>query len=502
MARCVSIAARSRAWFVFATLPLIAPALDLASDRWTATDGLGRVLPEAPVVRVPRADATVGIFYFLWLGEHGSEQHRDIGRIFAEHPDARDNPQHPAWGPVGSQHWWGEPAVGYYHSTNETVLRLHARQLAAAGVDTLIFDTSNTFTYQPSWQALGRAFSAERALGNPTPQFCFLTPFGDPKTTVRELYETLYKPGHFRDLWFLWDGKPLILANPDKVEPELRDFFTFRAPQPDYFQGPTRSNQWSWLEVHPQHGFNPDANGRPEQVSVGVAQNAVEGRLGVMSNPKAYGRSFHGGQVPPPAGYDFTGRNCAEQWKRALELDPRFLFITGWNEWTAGRFEQGAQFHGMSPLTFVDTFDQEHSRDIEPMKGGHGDAYYWQMIDGIRRFKGARPPPRLAPGDTAEFRDFAGDAEAAEDVTRITATRRGNALEFAIETRAPATGTNWSLVTSTPGVTETASRDGRVFLTWRSASGTLPASLDSQIRSPTDEAPDGRWRYRLMLPAR
>jgi hypothetical protein len=24
---------------------------------------------------------------------------------------------------------------------------------------------------------------------------------------------------------------------------------------------------------------------------------------------------------------------------------------------------------------FVDQFDQEHSRDIEPMRGGHGDDY-------------------------------------------------------------------------------------------------------------------------------
>ena len=40
------------------------------------------------------------------------------------------------------------------------------------------------------------------------------------------------------------------------------------------------------------------------------------------------------------------------------------------------------------PVMFVDEFDQEHSRDIEPMKGGHGDNYYYQMVDYIRRYKG------------------------------------------------------------------------------------------------------------------
>ena len=30
---------------------------------------------------------------------------------------------------------------------------------------------------------------------------------------------------------------------------------TFRAPQPDYFRGPTQPDMWSWLEVSPQHVF-------------------------------------------------------------------------------------------------------------------------------------------------------------------------------------------------------------------------------------------------------
>ncbi len=44
-------------------------------------------------------------------------------------------------------------------------------------------------------------------------------------------------------------------------------------------------------------------------------------------------------------------------------------------------------------MTFVDEFDAEFSRDIEPMKGGHGDNYYYQMVANIRRYKGVRPIP-------------------------------------------------------------------------------------------------------------
>jgi hypothetical protein len=38
----------------------------------------------------------------------------------------------------------------------------------------------------------------------------------------------------------------------------------------------------------------------------------------------------------------------------------------------------------------VDQFSREFSRDIEPMEGGHGDNYYYQLISNIRRFKGVR----------------------------------------------------------------------------------------------------------------
>jgi hypothetical protein len=115
---------------------------------------------------------------------------------------------------------------------------------------------------------------------------------------------------------------------------EIREFFTFRTGQPSYFTGPTGPDQWSWLEVFPQHVFK-NAAGESEQMSVGVAQNAVDGKLGVLSSPRAHGRSFHAGRQPQKT--DHTGRNFAEQWGRVFEADPQFVFVTGWNEWVAGR---------------------------------------------------------------------------------------------------------------------------------------------------------------------
>ena len=54
----------------------------------------------------------VGLFYFLWLGEHGRNPPRDVSRMLAEDPGLARRPDDPKWGPVGFYHHWGEPLYG------------------------------------------------------------------------------------------------------------------------------------------------------------------------------------------------------------------------------------------------------------------------------------------------------------------------------------------------------------------------------------------------------
>lgn len=540
-------------WLLPSWIP--AATFDLFSDTWVATDGLGRKTPLFPETPAPRANRTVGIFYFLWHGAHIQGGPFDVTKIVAVDPDAMKKPDSPLWGPLHAPHHWGESIFGYYLTRDEAVLRKHAQMLSEAGVDVVIFDVTNQITYRDDYMTLLRVWAHEREIGNPTPQVAFLTPFWAPAKVTRELWRDLYSQGLSRDLWFQWDGKPLILADPalifesqeqakqntpvelkaghtlgqsfrsdlpiesvagrfptwnqstssvtltlrrggpkgeelatkrftnfadntwlrldlekpadpgdyyleasnadgrvgwwshsedqfaggeafvdgalvtgdrtfrlgisDEETKRIRAFFTFRKPQPDYFQGPTQPNMWSWLEVFPQHRFTNSA-GVNEQMSVGVAQNAVNGRLGSMSEPGAHGRSFHNGATdrrPDAARYGF---NVQEQWEHALREDPLFIFVTGWNEWIAGRF---AEFNRVKlPVMFVDQFDQEHSRDIEPMGGEHGDDYYWQLVSYVRRYKGARPLPKVVAKPITidgafedwrdvqpEFRDTIGD---------------------------------------------------------------------------------------------
>lgn len=130
------------------------------------------------------------------------------------------------------------------------------------------------------------------------------------------------------------------------------------------------------------------------------------------------GRSFHQYNQPETDKYDltpFTGEGLCfeEQWSRALEVNPEFVFVTGWNEWSAGAqvmgkdvnqsllqwaFYPGAHLgkggKALKPgdYYFIDQYNQEFSRDIEPMAGGHTDNYYYQLMANIRKYKGMEKP--------------------------------------------------------------------------------------------------------------
>jgi hypothetical protein len=202
-------------------------------------------------------------------------------------------------------------------------------------------------------------------------------------------------------------GYPDNLTNSDEDQ-QIKKYFTFRPGQPDYVDGPKRNDQWGWLENYPQHGYVKAENGKFEQLTVGVAQNAspeTKGHASAFNVPGSYGRSFtkRRGFDPRMDGYLY-GWNFQEQWDRAFEVDPELVFITGWNEYIAGQWLPEHSWTG-DPFSFVDQLDWDHSRDIEPNKGwgDKGDVYYTQLIDNVRRFKGMTPPESVSSPKTIKI---------------------------------------------------------------------------------------------------
>lgn len=386
---------------------------DVKSDTWIATDALGRALPGYDTVGPIKEKRTVGIFYFLTHNNPGKEGPYNVTDILAENPD------NPEWG--SGTHYWGEPETGYYLSTDEWIIRRHARMLTDAGVDVIIFDVTNNITYPKVYTRIAEVFREMRADGEQTPQFAFLA----SEKSVHKLWDNVYAKGLYSELWFRWKDKPLLMFGQwekngkmsDVTFPEdITGFFTIReswawTSLPWYEDG---KKQWPWIDHFPQSVGWSDSTGHAEYVPVGVAQHP-------LSN---IGRSYHNFHQPETDTYDLTpytdqGLFFEEQWSRALEVEPEFVFITGWNEWSAGKqvmgenvresllfwdFYPGAHLgKAGEPLQageeyFIDQYNQEYSRDIEPMKGGHTDNYYYQMMANIRTYKGVRKPePASAP---------------------------------------------------------------------------------------------------------
>lgn len=376
------------------------------SANLPATDALGRKLPMTGGVK---KDRYVGLFYWLWHSQYQAKgemaisisDHIKKNKQLSSSPNARINYDDPAW-PDKAVYFWSEPLFGFYTNTDKWVLRKHAEMLADAGVDVIFFDCTNgDQVWKPSYTALCQAFIDARKDGILTPQIAFVTALGptsEGQNAINQLYGQFYKPGLYKELWFLWEGKPLILAysdlmkevpgNPNgtRLHEEMKNFFTFRPVKPDYESKPVRTNQWGWLEIYPQHSFVKKDDGGYEEMPISVAQNwSKERGLTAMNAPNVFGRSYtsakgHDKRVNA-ASY---GLNFQEQWNRALKQDIQMIFITGWNEWIAGRHREW----GKQANAFPDEYDIEHSRDIEPMKGGYSDNYYYQMVANIRKFKG------------------------------------------------------------------------------------------------------------------
>ncbi|MFA6949017.1 MAG: hypothetical protein WCQ72_08550 [Eubacteriales bacterium] len=373
--------------------------MNYISNELYMKDALGRVLPMNCERREGRF---VGMFYFLWCGEHSADlRPLDVTKLLASDPKAGYHGDSPAWGAYGTMHHWGEPLYGYYKSSDEWVMRRHIKLLTDADVDFLVLDTTNAVTYENSARMLLRLLSEYRASGFNTPKVVFYTNTASGET-AQKIYEAFYKTNFCSDSWFYVDGKPIIIAKADECSPEVREFFTIRASQ--WPNEATKRGGWPWMDfVRPQRVLEND-NGEREIINVSVAQHPQLrfGDSAMYGEDGNCGRSYHDGHNDLSEGAYKYGYNFAEQWERALECDPPYVFVTGWNEWIAGRWGGVPE----RPLMFVDCCDLEYSRDIEPMRGGYEDNYYSQLISYIRKYKGSAPSVTARTGDTVEYKNY------------------------------------------------------------------------------------------------
>ena len=415
--------------------PVCAPAVTEQSfnvpiNSWSAVDGLGRTVPALSGSR-PEKKRAVGLFFWDWHHNFDRGVPVNVHEVNKAHPEIKNDFNSPYWLPGQTTYYhWNEPIWGFYTSNDKYVLRKQAQMLAEADVDFIVFDNTNgAFTWKKGYEILFETFAEARRDGVKTPQIAFMlnfAPFRSSWVMLRQIYTDIYRKGRYADLWYYHDGKPLIIGHKECLDPsrgldrEILDFFTFRKNDPIYFtKEPTPPDTWGWLSVNPQARYCVREDGTCEQMTVGVAHNASERGLVPMNDIhggvygrshttdpdykyvyRAYGKMYTVNSSIENAHY--YGLNFNEQFDRAIEADPDIVFVTGWNEWIAGRHPE---WQG-SPNAFPDEFNDEFSRDLEPSKGELRDHYYMQLVSNIRRYKGTGVMPRTVR-KTVDIRDTA-----------------------------------------------------------------------------------------------
>ena len=266
-------------------------------------------------------------------------------------------------------------------------------------------NTNSTPVWENAYPSLYETWFRTQQDGINTPKISCFMPFSagnDTKVQLYHFYANIYRDGKYRSLWYYLDGKPMLAAYASSLsdsaqDSQIAEFFTFRPGYASYF-AKHEYNTWGWLSAYPQaaHYSESDKN-QIEEMSVGVAQNAnyETNELAAMSAGPVMGRSYtkdrsHLGEENS----SLWGYNFAEQFEYALEKDPKVIFVTGWNEWCASRYESWPEGYGSAVTNaFPDQFNDEYSRDLEPSRGALGDNYYYQFVNFVRRYKGVRALP-------------------------------------------------------------------------------------------------------------
>ncbi len=360
------------------------PQIIIRNYNETATDALGRVLPTSAETGLPKEDKYVGLFYSLWTAETSAPV--DNSKVMAV------NPKNPNFGGRWGFCFWTEPETGYHKADDIWQIKRDMYYFAMAGVDFLYIDMTNGYLYEKSMTVFLDTCLELRAEGLMTPYivpWCFGSNV-DGSGDMGKFYDLFYCNEKYDDMWFYWEGKPLALIKPldDGSYPILRD--KELKNELTYRKAWTGSGRDYWVDnyiVNFEYGYgytkHPDI---AECVGIGCAgfANYGHGRSGALSAKKYLDQFWE---------TDTMGQGLVleDAFNQVMEKNPEttVLLLSRWNEWIAQNFTDPAD-RG-TDTGFVDQFNAEFSRDMEPMKGGFTDNYFYQMCSIIRRFKGVLP---------------------------------------------------------------------------------------------------------------
>jgi hypothetical protein len=240
-----------------------------------------------------------------------------------------------------------------------------------------------------------------------------------PLTSDGDMFSVmLQKLAQYPNLEFIYQGKPLALVVHNSYYPmdmtkynQFSQNYTLRRMWAYQAGAGMPASNWSFME-NCQSGFLASQATIPCQQRISVLNGALEEVSVVPSYQLPYASDITT-DVPK-----FQGRTFVQQFATAYQHpEVPIVTIASWNDWQAQRgclLPDGTTGWASPPCNntndhfpngtkvFVDGYDYEHGRDIEPSKDAPYDYYYQLLKDCITKFRqgqmcSASDIPYIAP---------------------------------------------------------------------------------------------------------
>ena len=345
------------------------------------------------------------MFYLLWHCPVSSSPHYNPSGVIYDNSKILAGAEN--WGPIHAFHWWGKPDAGYYClAENDNLLRQHAEMLRDAGVDFVFVDSTNSSDQAGAESLYIKPFDELVKVWSEVPGAPKIVPWV-PITGTGDMVNYFDRMmAQYTQMAFIYQDKPLLLAVGYSVNPgstqfkELQTRYTIRAMWGLLRSQQLRSGEWSFMQPCLK-SFKE--KGGTEECAQGVSyRNGIVEQIPVTAAYQETYMSDTTSAVPK-----FHGKTLLRQLETAYKHpEAPIVTITGWNEWIARRFCRDQEAKACDPRPsanrnyetfpngnklFVDQYDSEYNRDLEP-GGGLGDYYYQILKYAISRLRARQDP--------------------------------------------------------------------------------------------------------------
>ena len=375
----------------------------------TGIDSLGRVIKTSAS---ELSDKSVGMFYSAGMGFAKLDGIYDITKLMEEYGKDVVFYENSELSPENAEHWWGEPLYGYYKCSDSYVIKKHVELFTAAGIDYIVLDITNGWTYPVATDYMLKYIVELREQGWDAPQVVYYVHSLNNKT-VREVYNDMYSDPKYAEAWYKKDGKPVIIAytdtEKDKAEAATRGVTDFNVPDYDplsqeildyfYFVEPRWPNDtmanlantpiydkdkktgYCWIEWTQPLPVRQTSLGTYMNVSV-ASHPSIPFSFSITHGAKNWSRAYD-----PKLGFEskngvMKGTYYQACWDQVVEKKPDTIMLVCWNGWNVLKLPyQNGEY------MFVDTVTLEYSLSIEMARGAYEDNYYMQTVQNMRDYK-------------------------------------------------------------------------------------------------------------------